>query len=349
MQNMMGSLRQEFQAALALAKDSKALEEVKIAFLGKKGKVSSLMADLRNLSNEAKAAAGKEINHFKEFCNEAIESLSQQLEQTELQARMDAEWIDISLPVPAPRLGALHPVSLIQQRLEQIFTAMGFSILDGPHVETDFYNFEALNVPAHHPARDMQDTFYFDHGLLLRTQTSTIQIRGMEKLAPPLRIIGSGKVFRCERADASHDSCFHQMEGMLVDKDISVAHLIHFLQAMFSELFGAQVKVRLRPGYFPFVEPGFESEMACLICQGAGCKVCKQVGWVEMGGSGLVHPKVLAAGGIDPEVYSGFAFGMGLDRLAMMKYGISDIRELHGGGLAFHQGFCLPQDRDKHQ
>ncbi len=200
MQNMMGSLRQEFQAALALAKDSKALEEVKIAFLGKKGKVSSLMADLRNLSNEAKAAAGKEINHFKEFCNEAIESLSQQLEQTELQARMDAEWIDISLPVPAPRLGALHPVSLIQQRLEQIFTAMGFSILDGPHVETDFYNFEALNVPAHHPARDMQDTFYFDHGLLLRTQTSTIQIRGMEKLAPPLRIIGSGKVFRCERA-----------------------------------------------------------------------------------------------------------------------------------------------------
>lgn len=347
MKDTLNQIENDFKELLSKAADSKAIEDIKIAFLGKKGKFSGLMQNLRTLSNEAKAEAGKEINILKGMLSTKIESHLNNLKVAEQEAKMDGEWVDISLNPKAKTLGAYHPVTLTQRRLESIFTAMGFQILDGPHIETEFYNFEALNIPKHHPARDMQDTFYFEDGHLLRTQTSTIQIRGMENLTPPLRIIGSGKVFRSERADASHDSCFHQLEGMMVDEDISVAHLLHFSKAMFSELFGEEVKVRLRPGYFPFVEPGFEIEMACLICKGKGCSVCKRVGWLELMGCGLVHPQVLKAGGIDSNKYSGFAFGIGLDRLAMMKYGISDIRELHNGGLDFLKDFTLPSEGAK--
>ena len=221
---------------------------------------------------------------------------------------------------------------------------MGFDVLDGPHIEDEFHNFEALNIPADHPARDMQDTFWFktkegEEKRLLRTHTSTIQVRGMLDRKPPFRFIAPGKVFRCERTDASHEMMFHQLEGMYVDKDVTVGNLIYFMETLLTEIFEKKVEVRLRPGFFPFVEPGFELDIKCLICGGKGCSVCKKVGWVELLPCGMVHPNVLKAGGIDPNKYNGFAFGLGLDRLVMMKYGINDIRHIHGGDLRFFRQF----------
>ena len=336
-------LERSFQEQIETASSVKEIEDVKIHFLGKKGRVADFMKQLKDLSNQEKAETGKLINQFKKLAQKKIDQRKTELKQLEFKKQMDNEWIDITLDPHNTQMGSLHPLTLVQNRLEDIFESMGFQVLDGPHVETEFYNFEALNVPAHHPARDMQDTFYLEDGGLLRTQTSTIQIRGMEKLNPPLKIIGTGKVFRCERTDASHDSCFHQLEGMMVDKDISVSHLLYFMKTMLGEIFESDVEVRLRPGYFPFVEPGFELDMACLLCKGKGCSVCKKVGWIELLGCGMVHPNVLKAGGIDPSVYSGFAFGIGMDRLAMMKYGITDIRPLHGGNLNFMRRFTLSE------
>ena len=329
-----------FRQALAVTSDTKGLEALKVKYLGKKGELSGFMRLLKDIPNDQKAAAGQMINRIKKSFQGQLDDRREELKKVEFEKQMDSEWIDITLDPLQTHAGSLHPVSLVQQRLERIFESMGFQVLDGPHIETEYYNFEALNVPAHHPARDMQDTFYFEDGHLLRTQTSTIQIHGMENLEPPIRIIGPGKVFRCERTDASHDSCFHQLEGMMIDKDISVSHLIHFMRTMLGEIFESDVKVRLRPGYFPFVEPGFELDISCLLCKGKGCSVCKKVGWIELLGCGMVHPNVLHAGNIDPSIYSGFAFGMGLDRLAMMKYGITDIRPLHGGNLNFMRRFA---------
>lgn len=333
-------VEESFRKALDAVSEMKELENLKVQFLGKKGELSSFMKHLKDLPNDQKAMAGQLINKLKTTFQEQIDNYREELKKFMFERQMEKEWIDISLDPQQTHAGSLHPVTMVQQRLENIFESMGFRILDGPHIETEHYNFEALNIPKHHPARDMQDTFYFEDGHLLRTQTSTIQIHGMEKLDPPLRIVGPGKVFRCERTDASHDSCFHQLEGMMIDKGISVAHLIHFMQTMLGEVFERDnVKVRLRPGYFPFVEPGFELDMACQLCEGEGCSVCKKVGWIELLGCGMVHPNVLKAGNIDPNVYSGFAFGMGLDRLAMMKYGITDIRPLHGGNMNFMRRF----------
>ncbi|TFH40069.1 MAG: phenylalanine--tRNA ligase subunit alpha, partial [Chrysiogenales bacterium] len=231
--------------------------------------------------------------------------------------------------------GRLHPISQIQYEIEDIFTSMGFEIHDGPEVETDHYNFEALNIPRHHPARDMQDTFWTEDGNLLRTHTSAIQIRAMENISPPFRIVGPGRVFRYESTDASHENTFYQVEGMMVDRNITVANLIFVMKQLLKEIFGREVTVRLRPGYFPFVEPGFELDINCLICNGAGCSVCKQSGWVELLPCGLVHPNVLRMSGIDPVEWSGFAFGLGLNRLVMMKYGINDIRHFLSGDIRF--------------
>jgi len=235
--------------------------------------------------------------------------------------------------------GRLHPLSQIQYEIEDIFTSMGFTVLDGPEVETDYYNFEALNIPAHHPARDMQDTFWTEDGNLLRTHTSAIQVRGMERLQPPFRVIGPGRVFRYEATDASHENTFYQVEGMMVDRDISVADLIYFMKVLLKEIFGREVTIRLRPGYFPFVEPGFELDIHCLICDGKGCSVCKQSGWVELLPCGLVHPNVLRYGKIDPDKWSGFAFGLGMNRLVMMRYGINDIRHFLSGDIRFLRQF----------
>ena len=340
MKEKLDLVKNSFLQALEKVTEIRELEDLKVRFLGKKGEVTALMKRVKELPNEQKAQVGQQINQLKKTCQEKVEEHRVELKKVAYEKQTDQEWIDVTLDPLHTQVGSLHPISLVQQRLESIFESMGFQILDGPHIETEYYNFEALNIPTHHPARDMQDTFYFEDGHLLRTQTSNIQIRGMEKLNPPLRIIGPGKVFRCERTDASHDSCFHQLEGMLIDQDISVAHLIHFMRAMLGEVFESEVKVRLRPGYFPFVEPGFELDLLCLLCQGRGCSVCKNVGWIELLGCGMTHPNVLKAGGIDPEKYSGFAFGMGMDRLAMMKYGITDIRPLHGGNLNFMRRFA---------
>ncbi|MGK0289543.1 MAG: phenylalanyl-tRNA synthetase alpha chain [bacterium] len=341
MKEKLQELESQFVADLEKAENIQDLEAVKVQYLGKKGAVTALMKGMKDIPPAERGAFGKLINQVKASLQAQIDERREALKNLKFQEQTEKEWIDISIDPKRKEIGSLHPVTRMQYRLEDIFTAMGFQILDGPHIETEHYNFEALNVPKHHPARDMQDTFYFEDGNLLRTQTSTIQIRGMENLEAPFRIIGPGKVFRCERTDASHESCFHQLEGMLVDRDISVANLIHFMRVMLSEIFETDVEVRLRPGYFPFVEPGFELELACLLCKGKGCKVCKQVGWIELLGCGMVHPTVLRAGGIDPDEFSGFAFGMGIDRLAMMRYKINDIRYLHGGKLSFMRQFSI--------
>jgi len=249
------------------------------------------------------------------------------------------DWLDVTLTKPGLlqeyQRGHLHPISQIQYEIEDIFTSMGFEILDGPEVETDYYNFEALNIPPYHPARDMQDTFWTEDGNLLRTHTSAIQIRGMERLKPPFRVIGPGRVFRYESIDASHENTFYQVEGMMIDKDISVAHLIYFMKTLLKEIFKRNITIRLRPGYFPFVEPGFELDIQCLICGGKGCSVCKYSGWLELLPCGLVQPNVLRYGKIYPDKWSGFAFGLGLNRLVMMRYGINDIRHFLSGDIRF--------------
>jgi phenylalanyl-tRNA synthetase alpha chain len=235
--------------------------------------------------------------------------------------------------------GSIHPITQIQTEIEQLFVSLGFTVLDGPEVETEYNNFDALNIPPDHPARDMQDTFWLSDGHLLRTHTSPVQIRGMKTLGPPLRMIAPGRVFRNEEVDASHEHTFYQLEGMMIDRDVSVGNLIYFMKTLLSAVFGREVTVRLRPGYFPFVEPGFELDIQCLICGGPGCPVCKQSGWVELLPCGLVHPNVLKMAGIDSEVWSGFAFGLGLTRLVMMRYGIDDIRWLQSGDLRFARQF----------
>ena len=252
-----------------------------------------------------------------------------------LNLRLESEWLDLTLPAPGIRPGSLHPVTQIQREIEDLFTSLGFTVVDGPEVETEHYNFDALNIPPSHPARDMQDTFWLTDGNLLRTHTSPMQVRAMEKFGAPLRVIAPGRVFRNEEVDASHEHTFYQLEGMMIDREVSVAHLIYFMKTLLSHVFRRDVTVRLRPGYFPFVEPGFELDGQCMICGGSGCPVCKQSGWLELLPCGLVHPNVLRSGGIDPDQWNGFAFGLGLTRLAMMRYKIDNIRLLLGGDLRF--------------
>jgi len=245
----------------------------------------------------------------------------------------------LTLPAPGLRPGSLHPLTHVERELEQLFTSFGFAVVDGPEVETEWHNFDALNIPQTHPARDAQDTFWLADGHLLRTHTSPVQVRAMERFGAPLRMIAPGRVFRNEEVDASHEHTFYQLEGMMIDRDVSVAHMLYFMKSLLSAIFHRDVTVRLRPGFFPFVEPGFELDIQCLLCGGTGCPVCKQSGWVELLPCGLVHPNVLRSGGIDPEEWNGFAFGLGLTRLVMMRYAIDDIRHLASGDLRFLEQF----------
>jgi phenylalanyl-tRNA synthetase alpha chain len=333
------AILRSLEEAIAAAATERDFIEVKSRFLGKKGSVTLLLRGLGAMPSAERQVAGKAVNELKQAVETRIELAVRELKDRELARRLEAEWVDPTLEVGRRPVGSIHPTTRIQYEVEDVFTSMGFQVLDGPHVETDYFNFEALNIPADHPARDMQDTFYLEDGNLLRTHTSPIQVRGMQRLRPPLQIIGPGKVFRCERIDASHESSFHQLEGMMVDRDIKVAHLIYFMKTLLSRIFGREEEVRLRPGYFPFVEPGFELDIRCLLCGGKGCAVCKSVGWVELLPCGMVHPNVLRAGGIDPSEYSGFAFGLGLDRLVMMRYAIEDIRHIHAADLRFLEQF----------
>ncbi|MCW5965034.1 MAG: phenylalanine--tRNA ligase subunit alpha [Bryobacterales bacterium] len=316
-----------------------ALEEVRVEVLGRKGKLAQLSKNMGTLTHEQRGSVGKLLNQVKGVLETAFDAQNQRFATAVLQARLEREWVDLTLPSRGPRRGSLHPVTLIQTEIEDVFRSLGFTVLDGPEVETEYHNFDALNIPPHHPARDMQDTFWMTNGTLLRTHTSPVQVRGMKQLGPPLRMIAPGRVFRNEEVDASHEHTFYQLEGMMIDRDVSVAHLIYFMKTLLSEVFKRDVTVRLRPGYFPFVEPGFELDIQCLICGGSGCPVCKQSGWVELLPCGLVHPNVLRLSGINPEEWNGFAFGLGLTRLAMMRYGIDDIRHLLGGDLRFLRQF----------
>ena len=315
------------------------LEAVRVDVLGRKGALAGFGKEMGKLSPEERAAAGKALNGAKMSLESAFERKNSAFSDAKLSDKLQSEWVDLTLPAAGVLPGSLHPVSLVQHELEEVFTSMGFAVMDGPEVETEWHNFDALNIPADHPARDAQDTFWLADGHLLRTHTSPVQLRAMMRLGPPLRIMAPGRVFRNEEVDASHEHTFYQIEGMMIDREVSIAHLIYFMRTMLSAVFQRDVEVRLRPGFFPFVEPGFELDVKCLLCGGSGCPVCKQSGWVEQVGCGLVHPNVLRHGGIDPEEWSGFAFGLGLTRLVMMRYGIDDIRHLQAGDLRFIQQF----------
>ncbi|MBI4893868.1 MAG: phenylalanine--tRNA ligase subunit alpha [Acidobacteria bacterium] len=321
------------------AQDAEALENARVEFLGRKGSLANIGKEMGRLAAEERAKIGKLLNSVKQNLESRYEARKTGFQRAELDARLAAEWVDLTLPAPGTRPGSLHPLTQIQRELEELFTSLGFAVVDGPEVETEWHNFDALNIPPTHPARDAQDTFWLTDGHLLRTHTSPVQVRAMEKFGAPLRIIAPGRVFRNEEVDASHEHTFYQLEGMMIDRDVSVAHMLYFMKSLLTAIFKREVTVRLRPGFFPFVEPGFELDIQCLICGGSGCPVCKQSGWVELLPCGLVHPNVLRAGGIDPEEWNGFAFGLGLTRLVMMRYAIDDIRHLAAGDLRFLQQF----------
>ena len=324
---------------IAAAANQEELEAVRVEALGRKGALAQFSKEFGKLTPDGRSTAGKVLNAAKVALETALDARVSVFAAASLHARLDAEWLDLTLPATGVRPGSLHPVTQLQNEIEDLFRSLGFAVLDGPEVETEYNNFDALNIPGDHPARDMQDTFWLEGGHLLRTHTSPVQVRGMRELGPPLRMIAPGRVFRNEEVDASHEHTFYQLEGMMVDRVVSVANLIYFMKTLLGSIFHREVTVRLRPGYFPFVEPGFELDIHCLICGGVGCPVCKQSGWVELLPCGLVHPNVLRMGGIDPEKWNGFAFGLGLTRLAMMRYAIDDIRLLGGGDLRFLKQF----------
>ncbi|MBI3394392.1 MAG: phenylalanine--tRNA ligase subunit alpha [Spirochaetia bacterium] len=319
---------------VAKAESPADIETLEQTFLGKKGELTAILKGLKDLTPDERRTAGQAANDFREKLESSIRERRAALQELVMAEKLKSERFDALRPAPVKR-GRMHPITRVQYEIEDIFTAMGFRVMDGPEVETDENNFGRLNFSDDHPARDMQDTIWTEDGNLLRTHTSSIQVRSMSLLKPPFRIIAPGRCFRYEETDASHENTFYQCEGMMVDKEISVAHLIHVMKAFLRAFFERDVKVRLRPGFFPFVEPGFELDMGCLICGGKGCSVCKHSGWVEVLPCGLVHPNVLKAGGIDPKKWQGFAFGMGLSRLVMMRHGIEDIRHFLSGNMRF--------------
>ncbi len=328
---------------IAAARTVDALRQAESRLTGKDGSLGKLLASIGKLPAEQRGAAGKEINLVKKQILEKFAAAREALQKSsDQQAVAAAQTFDPTLPGPVVPRGSVHPVTAVQWEVEDILARLGFVVVGGPEMETDYYNFEALNIPADHPARDMQDTFWLDNGRLLRTHTSPCQARAMERLHAPLRVIAPGRCFRYETEDASHANTFFQLEGLLVDRDISIANLVAVMKLILTEVFHRDVKVRLRPGFFPFVEPGFELDMSCAICGGAGCATCKRSGWVEILPCGMVHPNVLKASGVDPAEFTGFAFGLGLTRLAMMKYGVSDIRALNAGDL---RAITRPQQR----
>lgn len=339
-------------AEIEKATSPEALYQIQVKYLGRKGELTLIMQGIADLPKEEKPAMGRVCNEIKQMLEGTFARKQEHLDSAEIQEKLSNAWVDVTMPSGMAasgtqyEIGHIHPVSQVQYEVEQIFSDMGFAIMDGPEAESEYYNFEGLNIPAHHPARDMQDTFFIKqpsdkkHGrLVLRTQTSPVQVRTMEKYGAPLRIIVPGRVFRNEATDASHEHTFSQVEGLLVDTDISLAHLKGVMREFLTRLFGREMRVRFRPGYFPFVEPGVELDMSCLLCNETGCRVCKHTGWLEFMGAGMVHPNVLKAGGIDSKKYQGWAFGFGLTRLVMMRYGIDDIRLLSSGDLRFLEQF----------
>ena len=334
MEELLSKLKKDLETKLESAKKEADILNIKSEYVGKKSEISSILASLKDMSIEYKKKYGSLINNTKKemenMINEKLENLGNDVEIT-----FD-DTLDYDI-----KTGSLHPVTIIAHEITDILKRMGFTVVSGPEMESEYYNFEALNVPKDHPARDMQDTYFLDNGMLLRTQTSDNQIHAMENFGAPLRICAPGRVFRNEDLDANHENTFYQIEGMVIDEGITIENLLYVMQNLLKEVFKKEVKVRLRPGFFPFTEPSYEMDMSCLICGGKGCPTCKNSGWIEMVGSGMVHPNVLKAGGIDPEKYTGFAFGFGLTRLAMMRYKINDIRVLNSGDIRYLKEFNI--------
>ena len=321
-------------AEVEAAADLQALDQIRVEYLGKKGLLTEQMKQLGQLSAEERPAAGQRINEAKGQVQQAIEGRKQALQQAKLNARLAAETIDVSLPGRGQQTGGMHPVSITMERIEALFAQLGFSVAEGPEIEDDFHNFTALNIPETHPARAMHDTFYFDAHTLLRTHTSPVQVRVMENTQPPLRVIAPGRVYRCD-SDLTHTPMFHQVEGLMVDEQVSFADLKGILDDFLRNFFEKELKVRFRPSYFPFTEPSAEADIQCVICGGDGCRVCSHTGWLEVLGCGMVHPEVFRQVGIDSERYTGFAFGMGVERLAMLRYGVNDLRLFFENDLRF--------------
>lgn len=321
------------------AKDSSELEEIRVKFLGKKGELTTILRGMGQVSPEERPVIGKLVNEAKAKIEGELDKIISSIKEKEKADKLANETIDISLPGKKNRVGKRHPLDLTLQKMEEIFVSMGFTIEDGPEVELDHYNFEALNIPKNHPARSEQDTFYINDNIVLRTQTSPIQVRTMEKQEPPIKMISPGKVYRSDSVDATHSPIFYQMEGLVIDKGVTFADLKGTLNLFAKKMFGEKVKTKFRPHHFPFTEPSAEMDATCFVCGGKGCRVCKNSGWIELLGCGMVHPQVLRNCGIDPEVYSGFAFGFGVDRMVMLNYGIDDIRLLYESDMRFLNQF----------
>ncbi len=330
MDELLLQLEEKAMKEIQVSQSPEELEAIRVSYLGKRGELTGILKSLAALPVEARREIGAKANLLKERLMEQMTAAKKKLEEKKLYEEDD---FDITLPGIPYKEGSYHPITLVQREIEEIFTGMGFLVADTPEVETDYYNFQALNIPPFHPARDMQDTYWLEDHLVLRTQTSAGQVRMMEKLKPPIRVIIPGRCFRNEKTDASHENTFFQLEGMVIDKGISVANLLYTMEVLLTKLLNKKITVRLRPGYFPFVEPGFELDIQCTICGGSGCPTCKNSGWVELLPCGMVHPNVLKYGHIDVGQYRGFAFGLGLTRLAMMKYNIPDIRVFNSGDL----------------
>jgi phenylalanyl-tRNA synthetase alpha chain len=340
MDEKLALLRQQFLEEVASVSDSEALAALRDKYLSRKsGLIAAEKKRIGTMPAEVRSEFGRQVNDLNTEVEAEIERLAQAFAAQVEAALLEREKIDVTLPGASPRQGHLHPITLVRQRIEDVFVSMGYSVEDGPEIETSFYNFDALNIPPGHPARDAADTFYISDDLALRSQTSTVQIRTMQRTRPPLRIIAPGRVFRRDTPDATHNPMFFQLEGLNVDRDITMADLKGTIQVFVEHLFGSNLRTRFRPSYFPFTEPSAEVDFSCYVCGGSGCRTCKGTGWIELGGSGMVHPNVLQGVGIDPEEFSGFAFGLGIDRMAALMYGIDDIRLLFENDIRFLEQF----------
>ena len=339
MQEKLLAIKEAAFNEISAAENSGALEEIRVKYLGKKGELTTILRGMGLLSPEERPVVGKLVNEAKSEVEEKLEEAVKEIKEREKNAKLASEVIDISLPGKRKVIGKRHPLDLTLESMKEIFISMGFTVEDGPEVELDHYNFEALNIPKDHPARSEQDTFYINDNIVLRTQTSPIQIRTMENQEPPIKMISPGKVYRSDAVDATHSPIFYQMEGLVIDKGVTFADLKGTLELFAKKMFGDKVVTKFRPHPFPFTEPSAEMDATCFVCEGKGCRVCKGSGWIEILGCGMVHPNVLRNCGIDPEVYSGFAFGFGVDRMVMLKYGIDDIRALYESDMRFLNQF----------
>ncbi|MBR6509215.1 MAG: phenylalanine--tRNA ligase subunit alpha [Clostridia bacterium] len=339
MKEQLKSISLAAKQAVEICENENEIENVRVKYLGKKGELTAILKQMGGLSPEERPIMGQLVNEAKAELEELINAKREILKAKATEEKLKAETIDITMPAKEVKVGKLHPLNTVLDDMINIFQSMGFDVVDGPEVETDHYNFECLNVPADHPARDMQDTFYLAENLLLRTQTSAAQIRTMETRKPPIRVICPGRVFRADEVDATHSPVFHQIEGLVVDKGVTMCDLKGVLEQFAHEIYGSDTKVKFRPSFFPFTEPSVEVDVTCSECGGKGCRVCKGSGWIEILGAGMVHPNVLKSCGIDPEEYSGFAFGIGLDRLTTTRYKISDIRLLFENDKRFLDQF----------